>query len=880
MDSLKAIIGEELLLDIQNSYMEYLGSSAAIYEINGDYAASLFSSNWCGFLNQSSKKLCGDVSSEWALKSGKWICHEDCWRISLKAMREGKPSEEECSGGIIIYAAPIIANEMVIGVNNAGVSNPPTDKDKIREIALRYKVDKKELLKCSAQYARRPDYVFKASRNHILTAGRTISGIFLQKNTEQELDHIKSNLEELVEKRTLELEAAATALTESERRFKQFFEKNPELCYMTSPDGKILDINRSALNTLGYKKEELIGHELKQICASIPRMKELFTKWKNRGSLHNEELEIITKNGEIRMVLLSSDTLRDDLGCVLNSITIQRDITERKKIEDELIKTKNFLSAIIEENPFSIWISDEKGRLIDINKSCCDLINIKKEEVIGKYNIFDDNIVKEQGFMPLVKRVFERGEAVRFELIYDTFQLKGLPLEKTSNTVLDVRIFPIFDSYGRVTNAVIQYNDISESKFREQEIVKSNTRFKKLFKMLNFPLGLVSKDGVMIALNDRFVELFGYTLKDVPTLKEWWELAYPDLEYRQWVLSTWGAAVERAMKENTDIESIEYNVTCKNGKVRAIIISGAVLDDSILTSFFDITERKRMEKELKRLNEDLKERVKRETELRVQQEQMLIQQSKMAVMGEMIGAIAHQWKQPLNAVSIIAQDFGDAFKFGELNERYVSISVKNIMDQVYHMSRTIDDFRNFFKLSKERLPFNVNTAIKETLSLIYRQLEKSDISIIMNCLYEGVHKKSSEPDMPNICFCEPEIEVGGYSGEFKHVILILINNARDAILKKRADGLFKDGEKGEIAIEIALENKNALIIITDNGGGIPFDIKDKIFDSNFTTKQDGMGIGLYLSKTIIEQNMDGRLYVENIKSGSRFVIELPLTQGK
>jgi len=145
--TLKAIVGEQLLLDIQNSYMEYLGTSAAIYEVNGDYAASLFTSNWCDFLNLSSKKLCGDVSEHAAQKSGKWICHEDCWQVSLQAMREAKPCERECSGGIIIYSVPIIADGTVIGVNNAGVSNPPTDLVKIRDIALRYKVSSEELLK-------------------------------------------------------------------------------------------------------------------------------------------------------------------------------------------------------------------------------------------------------------------------------------------------------------------------------------------------------------------------------------------------------------------------------------------------------------------------------------------------------------------------------------------------------------------------------------------------------------------------------------------------------------------------------------------------------------------------------------------------------------
>lgn len=207
--SLKKIIGKELLNRIQDSYLQYLESSAAIYEANGGYAAAFFTSSWCDFLNRASKKLAGDVPEEEALKSGKWICYEDCWVVSLKSIKDKVPCEIECSGGIKIFAAPIIADGIVIGSNNAGVSNPPADEKKIKEIAERYRVDAKKLLEVAGEYTPRPQYVLNAARNHILIAADTIAEIFLRKQAERELQRLKDELETKVNERTRELEAKA-----------------------------------------------------------------------------------------------------------------------------------------------------------------------------------------------------------------------------------------------------------------------------------------------------------------------------------------------------------------------------------------------------------------------------------------------------------------------------------------------------------------------------------------------------------------------------------------------------------------------------------------------------------------------------------------------
>ena len=244
-------------------------------------------------------------------------------------------------------------------------------------------------------------------------------------------------------------------------------------------------------------------------------------------------------------------------------------------------------------------------------------------------------------------------------------------------------------------------------------------------------------------------------------------------------------------------------------------------------------------------------RVKRETQAKLQaQYKMLEQQSKMASMGEMLDAIAHQWKQPLNALSMYLDLMKNDFENGIVDKKYIDEMQDATHSQITHMLNTLKEFRNFFRPNTEVVDFKLLNVINSLLLLTKDEFLKNQISIEV--------------------YINEDIKVKGNENEFKHLILNIINNSKDAFNER-------DIKDRHIVIR-ALQNKTSLLIeIEDSAGGIPKHIIDHIFESNFTTKtaDNGTGIGLYMSLQIVEK-MNGKISVKNINNGACFYINFSI----
>ncbi len=245
--------------------------------------------------------------------------------------------------------------------------------------------------------------------------------------------------------------------------------------------------------------------------------------------------------------------------------------------------------------------------------------------------------------------------------------------------------------------------------------------------------------------------------------------------------------------------------------------------------------------------EDAQRREKDEVQKRLTNEKLLIQQSKMAAMGEMMDAVAHQWKQPLNALSMYSEIIKSDFSDGSVDQKYVDEFKENTQIQIGHMVDTLDEFRSFFRPNKEHEDFIVAKVIESVLFLTKDEFLKHRITVNVEA--------------------EKEIELHGSKNEFKHLILNIINNAKDAFNDNNIQ------EKRMIIIRLLYDEKGKRIEIEDNAGGIPEDVIPDIFKANVTTKEEGKGtgIGLYMSMQIA-QKYNATLSVKNQNDGACFTI--------
>ncbi|MFZ3017781.1 MAG: ATP-binding protein [Gallionella sp.] len=257
-------------------------------------------------------------------------------------------------------------------------------------------------------------------------------------------------------------------------------------------------------------------------------------------------------------------------------------------------------------------------------------------------------------------------------------------------------------------------------------------------------------------------------------------------------------------------------------------------------------------RQLKTVNTSLEQRVDEQTQQNIEKERLLIQQSRSAAMGEMISNIAHQWRQPLSTLGLVVQNIMLDYRENELNRESLEKYVDTAQQCVTQMSETIDDFRNFFRPDKAKVRFNLHQAVSDSLQLLEATLKNNNIQVAMG------------KDLG--------LEAFGHANEFSQVILNVLANAKDALVDNQP-------HQRRIEVELRETEHTGLVVIRDNAGGIPDGAMEKIFDPYFTTKASGTGIGLYMSKTIIEKHMDGSIVCRNTADGAEFTISIPLRSG-
>ncbi|WP_321313511.1 ABC transporter substrate binding protein [Halarcobacter sp.] len=413
-----------------------------------------------------------------------------------------------------------------------------------------------------------------------------------------------------------------------------------------------------------------------------------------------------------------------------------------------------------------------------------------------------------------------KGVVKNYEIINEphSFIKKYTKLVVITITIIGVLLIMVFSM-----RANIQRRKVVE------KALQNRIKFDKvLVDTLPNPIYYKNKEGKFLGCNKAFSELVNMSKNEVigKTAKDFFppEIAFKNARIDEEIMATLGT--------NTS----EMTLHTPSNHMKHIIINKAVYlnnDGSIggiVCVMDDITDR-------------------------IQQKQFIIQQAKLAEMGDMVAAIAHQWNEPLVELSAQVQDIQTSFLLNELKDTQVEEFVNDSMIQLKYMSKTLTDFRNFLKPSTTKTLFSIRESFQEIFEILGKQIYYSNIKLKLNYDHE-----------------ESELLIYGYENEFKQVLLNLINNAKNKIIEKNSE------KKYNLIINISSCENFTTIEIMDDGGNIDEKIIDKIFEPYFTTKSDGTGFGLYMAKVIIEDKMGGLITAQN--KGKYVVFTLKLHHNK
>jgi len=414
-------------------------------------------------------------------------------------------------------------------------------------------------------------------------------------------------------------------------------------------------------------------------------------------------------------------------------------------------------------------------------------------------------------------------------------------VEITASVLTDKSNTPMF--------IIMIVEDITRRKQAEEALLALNLRQSAIIE--NSLVAIIQvKDRKLEWVNNAFLDMFGYKADEI--IGQSTIVLHPDENH----YADFGRFVDsEVLMKKSGYAQARTQFRKRDGSLAWVDISGKLIEEKDAAPYSiwvmtDVTERKQAEDRLRELNINLESKVVEETKRRMEQERLFMQQGRLAAMGEMIGAIAHQWRQPLNVMSLMVQNIQEEYELGTLNSEIMDEFVDIGMKQILFMSSTIDDFRNFFRTDKERAEFSVAEQVDVVIGLVNQQLLAHGINVSVDKECDG--------------------RIYGVANEFAQVMLNLLTNSKDAFLSGNI-------AQPHISIKVSCTDCTLRVYVADNAGGIAEHIKDRIFDPYFTTKgpEQGTGIGLYMSKLIVNDHFKGKLTFRNLDGGTEFIIEIP-----
>jgi PAS domain S-box-containing protein len=633
-------------------------------------------------------------------------------------------------------------------------------------------------------------------------------------------------------------------LREIRTRYRLILDAMPAHISYVDTDQNLRFVNKWHEKWFGYHPKEIVGRNIRELFGET-----LYGKVEGyvKSALEGNEVTFETDISKDLQVLHLTVTLiphKSDENKVLGFYILAYDITDRVLAEEALRKSEREKDLILDSVTEHVIYHDLDFRVVWANRATADSYKVPAALLTGCR------------CHHLLYRQKEPCEGCPIVRALNTGTPQEGEITSPDGRVWYIKGFPVRDENGSLTGVVEVTRDITERKRDEERLKKGEMQLAEAQHIANLGSWEYDIRDNSFFFSEELYRICGLDPKLFRlNFKAILRLIHPE------DLGVFNSAIAAAYRSRHPF-SVYHRIRRPNGTVRMLHSRGKVVADDkgtplrIIGTAQDVTARKKAEEalkrkhqELKQLNRVLEKKVEEEVAKNRQKDYMLIQQGRQAAMGEMIGNIAHQWRQPLTTVSLLIQNLRESYSYGEFTKEFLDKTIEHALQVIQHMSQTIDDFRHFFKPDKEKTVFLPGDVIRKTISFVEPSMKYQNISIRL------------EADDNN--------SVVGYPNEFAQVLLNILSNARDAFAERKV-------AHPEVVIKGFSRKSKTVVTITDNAGGISEDIMDKIFEPYFTTKElgKGTGVGLYMSKTIIEKHMDGKLSARNVQGGAEFRIEI------